>query len=130
MMNYSKLPADEFLTHPETVWYFVCNVIFYAQTVTLPGIVEGIPNVMNGSLWTLNSEVRAYFLLGLVAAFNAMNDKVIATTTVTLIVLVGYLNFGDLPTQLMLTSMLGPYNYLSAITFMALGRGLMSSSPF
>ncbi|MBB5046543.1 peptidoglycan/LPS O-acetylase OafA/YrhL [Rhodopseudomonas rhenobacensis] len=100
MMNYSSLPARAFLTHPETVWYFVCNVIFYKQTVTLPGIVDGIPNVMNGALWTLNSEVRAYFLLGLVAAFNVMSNKVLATTSVVLVMLVGYFNFGDLPTQL------------------------------
>ena len=67
----TRLPAKDYLTHPDTVFYVLGNAGLTNLVWHLPGVFESNPHaqVVNGSLWTLPAEVRMYLL---VAAFGAI----------------------------------------------------------
>lgn len=66
---FTKLTTIAYLTDIQTYKFLFKNMIlFLGEEATLPGVFEGLPwaNTVNGSLWTLPFEVRAYALLVLV----------------------------------------------------------------
>ncbi|GHE89441.1 acyltransferase family protein [Thalassotalea profundi] len=66
---FTKLTTTAYLTDFQTYKFLFKNMfLFLGEEATLPGVFEGLPwaNTVNGSLWTLPFEVRAYALLVLV----------------------------------------------------------------
>jgi peptidoglycan/LPS O-acetylase OafA/YrhL len=79
----SAVPWGRYLTHPQTIRYWLHNSFMWDMQYTLPGAFLHVPMArsVNGSLWTLPAELRMYWvcaglgLLGLYAsraAFNAL----------------------------------------------------------
>jgi peptidoglycan/LPS O-acetylase OafA/YrhL len=64
----TQLPVGEYLRHPQT-WDYFGNLSFFQLRRPLPGVFSEnpIPNVINGSLWTLPVEIAMYVAL---AAFG------------------------------------------------------------
>lgn len=61
---FTKLPAGEFLRHPETLDY-ARNLLLYRAYVNLPGVFADNPlaTLMNGPLWTIPIETMCYATL-------------------------------------------------------------------
>lgn len=65
--------ARVFFNDPQTWWYLAKNtVLFFGVEYRLPGTFESTPYAyaVNGSLWTLPHEVRAYFAIALICWFG------------------------------------------------------------
>jgi peptidoglycan/LPS O-acetylase OafA/YrhL len=65
-LYFTSYPIKQYLMNPQTYIFLVKNtVIFLGEEPSLPGVFESLPwsGVVNGSLWTLPFEVRAYCLL-------------------------------------------------------------------
>jgi peptidoglycan/LPS O-acetylase OafA/YrhL len=78
----TSLPLRDFFTRPQTFDFYWRNLVFETEFY-LPGVFDTNvePRAVNGSLWTLHYEVRAYaFLLalGLVGAFSRKWIAVVA----------------------------------------------------
>jgi peptidoglycan/LPS O-acetylase OafA/YrhL len=75
---FTTLPVKEYLTNIQTYKFlFVNMVLFFGEEATLPGVFESLPwaRTVNGSLWTLPFEVRAYALFVFVALFFRFVQK-------------------------------------------------------
>lgn len=62
----TKLPLSDYLSDKGTWRYFIDNTtVFHRISWTLPGVFGSnpLPDSVNGSLWTLRHEVRAYAFL-------------------------------------------------------------------
>ena len=98
---------DAYFQSPQTYCFLAkCATLFAGVATELPGLYEDNPlaKVVNGSLWTMPSEVRLYAVLGamwLVAAVDrsrrlaALGVMACATAVVagSLLLTMGYLNF-------------------------------------
>jgi peptidoglycan/LPS O-acetylase OafA/YrhL len=65
-MYFTSYPVGKYLTDSQTYIFFFKNaVLFFGEEQSLPGVFETLPwpGVVNGSLWTLPFEVKAYCLL-------------------------------------------------------------------
>jgi peptidoglycan/LPS O-acetylase OafA/YrhL len=65
-LYFTSYPVEQYLVNPQTYIFIVKNtVLFFGEEPGLPGVFESLPwsGVVNGSLWTLPFEVRAYCLL-------------------------------------------------------------------
>jgi peptidoglycan/LPS O-acetylase OafA/YrhL len=63
---FTTLTTTGYLTDSQTYKFlFVNMILFFGEEATLPGVFETLswPNTVNGSLWTLPFEVRAYAIL-------------------------------------------------------------------
>jgi len=66
---FTTLPLSSYFTSPDTYKFLLFNVtLFFGEEGNLPGVFSTLPwpNTVNGSLWTLPFEVRAYALLVIV----------------------------------------------------------------
>jgi len=90
----SAVPWGRYLTHPQTIRYWVHNSFLWDLQYTLPGAFLHVPlaRSVNGSLWTLPAELRMYWvcaglgLLGLYAARPAFNALLAALMVAGMIV--------------------------------------------
>jgi len=74
---FTKYPIGQYLTDTQTYVFLVKNaVLFFGEEQKLPGVFESLPwqGVVNGSLWTLPFEVKAYCLL---VAFSIIIHRLI-----------------------------------------------------
>lgn len=65
-LSFTTLPVAEYLTHPQTLKYWLKNTVLVSGAeYNLPGVFENLPyeKTVNGSLWTLPFEVWFYFYL-------------------------------------------------------------------
>ena len=65
-LYFTSYPVEQYLMNPQTYIFIAKNtVLFFGEEPGLPGVFESLPwpGVVNGSLWTLPFEVRAYCLL-------------------------------------------------------------------
>jgi len=65
-LYFTSYPLEQYLINPQTYLFLAKNtVLFFGEEAGLPGVFESLPwsGVVNGSLWTLPFEVRAYCLL-------------------------------------------------------------------
>jgi peptidoglycan/LPS O-acetylase OafA/YrhL len=63
---FTSYPLIQYLTDSQTYIFLAKNtVLFFGEEPNLPGVFESLPwaGVVNGSLWTLPFEVKAYCLL-------------------------------------------------------------------
>jgi peptidoglycan/LPS O-acetylase OafA/YrhL len=100
MSFISSLGQQAYWTHPGTARFFVSNLTLTNMAAGLPGVLENtVTPIVNGSLWTLPVEVRLYILLGGVALFGALATRFTALLALATLAVIGYFNFGDLPTM-------------------------------
>ena len=75
-------PLGEYFTDVDTYKYLRCILIFPLK-YTLPGVFEDIPykGIVNGSLWTLEIEVRCYILIAILGFFSLLRANIIFLIT-------------------------------------------------
>ena len=90
---FTSLPAKEYLLSAQTIEY-LNNFLVYGMASTLPGVFSAnpIPNVVNGSLWTLPYEFTAYLLIALLGI-----TSIIKKWRVAVIILGGLVVLGSIP---------------------------------
>lgn len=78
---------SDYFADPRTAGYVILNLLFQT-TYVLPGVFDEnpYPVAINGSLWTLEHEARAYVLIAAIGVVGLLRDRRVAT-----IVLVGVL---------------------------------------
>ena len=65
-LYFTSYPVKQYIMNPQTYIFIAKNtVLFLGEEPSLPGVFEALPwaGVVNGSLWTLPFEVKAYCLL-------------------------------------------------------------------
>lgn len=67
---FTTYSVERYLTDPQTYIFLIKNAfLFLGEEANLPGVFESLPwrNTVNGSLWTLPFEVRAYLFLVIIS---------------------------------------------------------------
>lgn len=93
----SSLSAGTYFTHPETWRYLKCLLIFPLQ-YDLPGVFKDLSlSAVNGSLWTLQHEVRLYVVIGIIGALGALRTRPMLAILIVLygIRIYGYIGHPD-----------------------------------
>lgn len=86
----TRMPLGDYLTHPATRSY-ANNVLLNLQW-TLPGVFElNRMNAVNGSLWTLPSEVYCYTLLVALSLLGLMTTPRLSTVLAGAVIAAGFL---------------------------------------
>jgi len=92
-LYFTSLPYDDYLGDYEIYRFFVKNIILLdGIDYSLPGVFENIPyrNAVNGSLWTLPFELKAYILLALIGTvYLSFKDWIKRVLFESLLVLMG-----------------------------------------
>ena len=72
----STLSTSDYLEHPQTHGYVVLNSWMWTYD-GLPGVFEdnAFPTSVNGSLWTLPLEVKAYFLIAAIGLLGLLRGR-------------------------------------------------------
>ncbi|MCP5059067.1 MAG: acyltransferase [bacterium] len=76
----SPLPLESFLAHKQVTRYFLVNttMLHYQVEFFLPEVFWDLPNrIVNGSLWTLPSEVRMYVFVGLLGVLGLLKTRLL-----------------------------------------------------
>lgn len=76
----TSLSSADFLTHPDTWRYYWHNLALQTEFF-LPGAFHTNPNpdAVNGSLWSLYYEVRAYIIVLVIGVFGLMRSRWLGT---------------------------------------------------
>lgn len=74
----STVELKAYLNHPVT-WNYIIKNLYFDTVYQLPGVFENNPlkGVVNGSLWTIHFEVKAYASLLLIYIFGLLDKKLI-----------------------------------------------------
>ena len=81
---FTVLPLQEYLLHAQTRDYLSRNVDLAGLAYTLPGVFSHnpVPEVVNGSLWSLALEARTYLILIVLAALRLLGRPRVFTALV------------------------------------------------
>jgi peptidoglycan/LPS O-acetylase OafA/YrhL len=73
---FSEVDFNAYIKHPVTYDYIFKN-LYFDTSYQLPGLFEKNPSggAVNGSLWTIHYEVKAYFFLCVLYLLGALNKK-------------------------------------------------------
>ena len=83
----STLPWSEYFAHPKTWKYLKTALVFQVQ-YTLPEVFQDNPvQAVNGSLWSLQHEVRCYIVIGLLAVVGWLRPRVMMALLAALFLL-------------------------------------------
>ena len=75
----TTLPWNEYFSHPK-MWKYLKTVLVFQVQYALPGVFQDNPaQAVNGSLWSLQHEVRCYTIIGLLAAVGWLRPRVMLT---------------------------------------------------
>jgi peptidoglycan/LPS O-acetylase OafA/YrhL len=75
----TELPKFAFLTHADT-WRFYWHNLLLQTEFFLPGVFRELPEkAVNGSLWSLYYEVRAYLVVLAIGCVGLMRKRLLAT---------------------------------------------------
>jgi peptidoglycan/LPS O-acetylase OafA/YrhL len=90
----TKLSLAEYFSHVET-WKYLNNILIFPLHYSLPEVFNEVPyaNVVNGSLWSLEIEVRAYILVGLLGFFRLLRGNVVISVMLLLLVIFAWFTF-------------------------------------
>lgn len=87
----TTLPLTDYFSDRQTVRHLVNNVTLTTPEWNLPGVFATNPwkNAVNGSLWSLFTEVRLYLLVGLLGVIGLLAPRSVCNTVVVSVVLLG-----------------------------------------
>lgn len=76
----TRLPAQDYITHPETWTYVPANLSLQFLQYPLPGVFEANPYgpAINGSLWTLEHEVACYGAVVVIGLLGVLRSRRLA----------------------------------------------------
>ena len=83
----STLPWSEYFSHPK-MWKYLKTALVFQVQYTLPGVFADNPaQAVNGSLWSLQHEVRCYIIIGLLAVIGWLRPRVMVAMLAALFAL-------------------------------------------
>ncbi|MCB1589727.1 MAG: acyltransferase [Xanthomonadales bacterium] len=89
----TTLPSGEYYGHSEVWQYLWGNLHFQADALrwTLPGVFADnpLPNVINGSLWTLPAEMQMYLAVAVLGLLGALRSGRLATAIILIAICAG-----------------------------------------
>lgn len=87
----TTLSYNEYFANTQTWRYLRCLMIFPLQ-YELPGVFQDIPaHAVNGSLWTLQHEVRCYAVIALLGFLGILRPRVMAAIFLCLTAILAYM---------------------------------------
>lgn len=93
----TTLSISEYFSASETYVYLQNIVVVLGMKWYLPGVFDNNPMAdVNGSLWTITTEVRCYILLAFMGVFGVLRNKILANVCIMAILLVGIFVFPNL----------------------------------
>jgi len=119
----TNLHIGEYFFNNETYRYLK-NALGYPLTEwALPGVFTTNTNAaVNGSLWSLNLELRCYMLLAAAGVLGLLKNRTVANTFVLAAFLFGFFFFKDIPLVGINTRWANPCLYFLAGSFFYLNR--------
>jgi peptidoglycan/LPS O-acetylase OafA/YrhL len=91
LLGPSLTASDEYWHLPETWRYFFGNATAYQTIYFLPGVFSDLHDkAINGSLWSLQVEVRLYLLVGISLIIGVFTTKIIFNTIFIVAMILGY----------------------------------------
>src|SRR3989338_1002603 len=74
----TTVPLNDYFTHERTFSYLFNNATLYREVHDLPGVFAAnpYPNAVNGSLWSLFTEIRLYLLVAVLGVFGLLAQRV------------------------------------------------------
>lgn len=97
-LSQTTLAAWDYLSSPQTQRYLLNATLAPKLEWSLPGVFASHPHkAVNGSLWTLRTEVTCYIVLALAGLAGLLRNRVTATLTCAVLVGIGYTAFKDIP---------------------------------
>ena len=74
---FTSVSPATYFSSPSIVTYIVRNILFIGHAYRIETVFVGnhVPEVVNGSLWTIPNEVRCYTVLALAAAFGLLSSR-------------------------------------------------------
>ena len=97
---FTDMPLGDYLSSDATRDYMVINAQFGMDLRwALPGTFahNPLPNVVNGSIWTLPSEVRMYILVAILGVLGVFRGRGRANITLLCLLAIGLLEIKGLP---------------------------------
>jgi peptidoglycan/LPS O-acetylase OafA/YrhL len=92
---YTEMPLWDYWTSQATLDYIVVNLQFGVDQIwSLPGVFmhNPLPDLVNGSIWTLPAEVRMYLWVAVFGALGILRVHWLANVTFILLLVVGLIN--------------------------------------
>jgi peptidoglycan/LPS O-acetylase OafA/YrhL len=83
----STLPTGDYLAAQQPWQYLGTNTVLWNDAFRLPGVFADnpFPDVVNGSLWTLKTELRAYVMIALLGVIGLLRRRELATVAILVI---------------------------------------------
>jgi peptidoglycan/LPS O-acetylase OafA/YrhL len=97
---FTDMPFNEYLTSADVRDYLVINPQFGADLRwELPGVFvhNPFPKVVNGSIWTLPSEVRMYILVAVLGVLGVFRERRRANITLLCLIAIGLAGISGMP---------------------------------
>lgn len=85
----SSVPPSDYFSAPQTLRYLAKNSTLWEVTYRLPGVFESnaFPRAVNGSLWTLPIELRAYISLTLLGVLGLLRFRHVSNLVLAVMVI-------------------------------------------
>ena len=87
----SAVPWGRYLTHPQTLKFWLHNSFLWDLEYSLPGAFLHVPfeRNVNGSLWTLPTEMRMYVICALLGMLGLYLSRAVFNAFLLLVMLIG-----------------------------------------
>jgi peptidoglycan/LPS O-acetylase OafA/YrhL len=115
----TTLPLTHYFSSGDTYRYLYENLSMWKSSYLLPGVFgppkgSPIPMYINGSIWTIPNEIRAYLVVLILGCMGIYRSRRLALVVVVAVVVVSTLFQGDLlgPPDLLRMFVLGSLLYL------------------
>jgi peptidoglycan/LPS O-acetylase OafA/YrhL len=91
-------PLSSYFTHPQTFDYLKNSLLIFDISWDLPGLFkDNQKQAVNGSLWTLPTEVSCYIFLAITSLFAVFKQRTISNVVLASLLIFGIFHFQDIP---------------------------------